>query len=212
MKTIILFNNRQEAGSYLTNLIQKSGIQPDLVLSLPRGGTIVAAEIARILNLEHDLIIVRKIGAPYDPEVAIGAITQQGKFISNEKIIDALNISRDYIETQCQLELKEIHRRLINLRGKRPFTELKSKSVLIVDDGLATGYTMEAAILSIKDQHPKKIYIAVPVAPPEVVQRLNPLVDQLICPQTPENFTSVSNYYEDFHQINDDELQKILLK
>jgi putative phosphoribosyl transferase len=210
MNSEFVYRNRQEAGKILGERLTGLVTGSSVVLSLPRGGTIVGGEVAAILGAEHDLIVSRKIGSPFNPEAAIGALTQDGVFLKNLAVINALKVSPGYLEEQCRIELIEIGRRLTQLRGDKPFPELKGKTAIIVDDGIATGFTMEAAIVFIKAKQPKIILVAIPVGPNEEIERLSKLVNAVVCPMTPELFLAVGNHYEDFHQISDHEVREIL--
>jgi putative phosphoribosyl transferase len=205
-----VYRNRQEAGKILGERLTGLVTGPSVVFSLPRGGTMVGGEVAAVLGAEHDLIVSRKIGSPFNPEAAIGALTQDGMLLKNMSMIEALKVSPRYMEEQCRIELIEIERRLTQLRGEKPFPEVKGKTAIIVDDGIATGFTMEAAIIFIKTKQPRLILVAIPVSPIEEIERLSKLVDAVVCPVTPEPFRAVGNHYEDFHQISDHEVRETL--
>lgn len=204
-----VYFNRQAAGKLLAEKLISIAGRDTIILSLPRGGTIIGAEVAKALNAEHDLVISRKIGAPYNPEVAIGALTQDGRLLKDDSIIDALPVTKGYIESQTRLQLKEIKRQMREYRGEQGFPNLHNKIVILVDDGLATGFTMEAAVESVRPLKPSRIIVAVPVGSIEAIARLNPKVDQVVCPLIPEKFWAVGQFYQEFHQVNDDEITKI---
>lgn len=203
------YANRQAAGKVLAEKLKPIAGEDAIVLSLPRGGAIVGSEIAKFLNIQHDLVISRKIGAPYNPEVAIGALTQDGGLLTDDHIIDALSVTKGYIESQVRMELKEIKRRLKEFRGEKPFPNLLKRTVILVDDGLATGYTMEAAVEFIRSLGPSRIIIAVPVGSTEAVVKLKPKVDQVVCPLVSEKFWAVGQFYDDFHQVNDEDVKNV---
>lgn len=209
MKEVPIYPDRKAAGKLLADqLVSVVGSEP-IILSLPRGGAIIGAEVAKVLAAEHDLVICRKIGAPYNPEVAIGALTQDGRLLKDDAIIDALAVTRGYLESQIRLELKEIEQQLSKFRGKKVFPDLRNKTVVLVDDGLATGNTMEAAVEFTRGLGPSRIIVGVPVGAAEAIAKLKPKVDQVVCPLIPKNFRSVGQFYQDFHQVRDEEVQKL---
>lgn len=204
-----IYPNRSVAGKILAEKLTAIAGSEAIVLSLPRGGTIIGAEVAKALKAEHDLVISRKIGAPYNPEVAIGALTQDGRLLKNDAAIDTLSVTKGYLESQTRLQLKEIKRQIREFKGEKVFPDLLNKTVILVDDGLATGFTMEAAMEFIKFRKPSRVIAAVPVGSAEAISRLNGKVDQLVCPLIPENFWAVGQFYQDFHQVNDEEIKKL---
>lgn len=209
MKEDSIYPDRRAAGKLLAGqLVSVVGSEP-IILSLPRGGAIIGAEVAKALAAEHDLVICRKIGAPYNPEVAIGALTQDGRLLKDDAIIDALTVTRGYIESQIRLELKEIERQLSKFRGEKVFPDLRNKTVVLVDDGLATGFTMEAAVEFTRRLGPSRIIVGVPVGAAEAIAKLKPKVDQVVCPFIPKNFRAVGQFYQNFHQVRDEEVQKL---
>ena len=204
-----IYPNRRIAGKLLAEKLASIIEGKAVILSLPRGGTIVGAEVAKTLNAEHHLVICRKIGAPYNPEIAVGAVTQNGKLIKDDVLIDTLAVTRGYLESQAELELKEIKRQLREYKDEKEFPDLKNKAVVIVDDGLATGFTMAAAVEFICSMKPSRIIVAVPVGSAEAIAKIRPLVDHIICPLVPEKFSAVGQFYQNFHQVNDEEVKKI---
>jgi predicted phosphoribosyltransferase len=209
----MIFQNRQEAGQELIpELWQFSGNQDVVILGLPRGGVVVAYEIAKALKISLDIIVPRKIGSPDNPEFAIGAITEDGEGIFNRDIIDMYRVPWEYIEKEVAKQAKEATRRLKVYRGDRPPIELKGKTVIIVDDGIATGSTMLAAIKSIKSREAEKIIVAVPVASMESISKVKSIVDKVICLQPHLRFGAVGACYEDFRQVQDDEVIEIMHK
>lgn len=181
-----------------------------LVLALPRGGVPVGYEIARSLNAYLDCFIVRKIGAPGNPELAIGAIASGGTRILNEPLIKQLDIPRNFIDKVTQYEAAELERRETLFRRGREFLRIENKTIILVDDGLATGASMSAAVIAIKNQRPKHLIVAVPVASPETLSEIGKRVDQIVCLQTPDPFWSVGSWYADFTQTADQEVQFLL--
>ncbi len=203
------YPNRQAAGKLLAEKLTSIAGCKAVILSLPRGGAIIGAEVAKVLNAEHDLVISRKIGAPYNPEVAIGALTQDGRLLKDDSIIDALPVTKGYIESQTRLGLKEIKRQLKEYKGEKAFPNVLNRTVILVDDGLATGFTMEAAVEFIRPKKPARIIVAVPVGTVEAIAKLNPKVDRVVCPLIPERFWAVGQFYQEFEQVNDEEIKNL---
>lgn len=207
----MFFRDRRDAGRRLAmKLAGYRGSKHILVLALPRGGVPVAYEIARSLNAFLDCFIVRKIGAPGNNELAVGAIASGGTRILNDKLITELDIPRTVIDKITQIEAQELDRREELYRRGREYLRIENKTVILVDDGLATGASMTAAVLAIKNQRPKKLIVAVPVASPETLTELGGKVDQTVCLQTPNPFWSVGSWYADFTQTSDQEVQFLL--
>lgn len=205
------FHNRTEAGQQLAQKLQSYNNEKNtVVLALPRGGVPVAYEIAKQLNLPLDICLVRKLGVPDRLELAMGAIALGEVRILNTDVINWLNISPQTIETVTDQEQKELYRREQVYRGDKPLPKIYNQTVILVDDGIATGSTIKAAIAIIKKQQAKKIIIAVPVAPPSVCKQLNYEVDQIIALNTPNNLNSISLWYDDFSQTTDEEVCNLL--
>ncbi|WP_013321307.1 phosphoribosyltransferase [Gloeothece verrucosa] len=206
-----ILENRTHAGQLLTIPLAEYANRSDvLVLALPRGGVPVAFEIAKKLHLPLDVCLVRKLGVPGRKELAMGAIGAGGVRVINQEIVGWLNISDEIIEQVADSEQIELERRDRLYRENRPFPDLEKQTIILVDDGIATGSTVRAAIATLKQHHPSKIIIAVPVAPPETCQELNSEVDQVICWQQPEPLHSISLWYQDFSQTSDDEVRNLL--
>ncbi len=206
----MMFRDRREAGERLASrLVSYRGRDP-LILAVPRGGIVVADPIHDALGGELDLIITRKIGAPHQHELAIGATGGDGFLMLNETLISRIGISPDYIEEAAGRERAEIKRRLALYRGKRPVPFIENQLVILVDDGVATGYTLLAALRSIVKQNPAELVLAVPVGPPETLEELNKEVDALIYLEAPVNFAAVGQFYKDFSQVEDREVIAIL--
>lgn len=205
------YRNRQEAGKILAEELSHYKGQPGLlVLALPRGGVELAAEIASALNAELDILVVRKMGIPGLEEVAMGAIASGGVEVLNKDILPEFDIAQDAVEKVRQDETKELNRREMAYRGDRPIYDVRDRSVIIVDDGIATGATIQAAVRSLKGRQPRRIVIAVPVAPPSSLRDLREMVEEVVCPLVPENFQAVGQWYENFPQTTDNEVRKIL--
>jgi putative phosphoribosyl transferase len=205
------YRNRSEAGKVLSHLLQ--AYYKDLntwVLALPRGGVPIAVEIARNLALPLDICLVRKLGLPYDPELAIGAVSINNVVFLNPEMLANFAIEKTVLEKIIDDELNVLANRNKIFRGMRPWPNLEQKTVILVDDGMATGATMQAAINVIKQYHPKSIILALPVAEKTACQKLNRLVDKVICPLLPNNFISVGQWYENFNQVSDHEVTALL--
>lgn len=207
----MLFRDRAEAGQRLGQKLKAYANRQDvLVLGLPRGGVPVAFEVAMMLNAPLDVLIVRKLGVPGHEELAMGAIASSGVRILNEEIINSLGVSEEAIARTAAQEQLVLECREWAYRGKRPPLSLSDRTVILVDDGLATGATMYAATIAIKQQHPQKIVVAVPVSAPETCNELSVEVDEIICVETPRPFHAVGLWYEKFPQTTDAEVQNLL--
>jgi predicted phosphoribosyltransferase len=205
--------NRREAGVVLAEVLRDyRGKKNVIVLALPRGGVPVAYEVATTLQAPLDVYIVRKLGVPGHHELAMGAIAQGGATIFNQEIINMCGITQKEIEAVIESESAELMRREIAYRGKRSFPSLSGKIVILVDDGIATGATMKAAILSIRRQNPLQIMAAVPVADQRVKAIIEPLVDVFVCPLVVANLEAVGLWYDDFSQTEDTEVIGLLGK
>ncbi len=203
--------DRRAAGRALAEALGKyAGRNDVIVLALPRGGVPVAAEIAKSLEAPLDVMLVRKLGAPWQPELAMGAIASGGVRVMNDEVVRGMGISPEEIERVAEEELRELERREQAYRGDKPWPDLTDKSVILVDDGLATGATMHAAIDAVRAQNPARVVVAVPVAPPDTVQALKPLVDEVICLFQPEPFMAIGQWYQDFSQLTDAEVKALL--
>ena len=203
-----MFRDREEAGQRLAERLADLRGDPDVVvLGVPRGGVIVAAEIARALGAPLDVYITRKLGAPGNPELAIGAVAEDGTLVLDPETIAVLNVSEAYLERERQRQQEEIRRRAARYRQGRPPLSLEDKRVVLVDDGVATGKTLEAAVRALRRQPLKELILAVPVGPPSTIERLRDLVDRLEVLEVPEVFWAVGMFYEDFHQVTDAEVE-----
>jgi predicted phosphoribosyltransferase len=181
-----------------------------IVLALPRGGVPVAYEVALALNAPLDIFLVRKLGLPGSEELAIGAIASGNVRVLNRDIIRALNIPEEVINIVARRELQELERREHNYRGDRPVPEVRDRKVILIDDGLATGASMRAAVIGVRARHPARIIIAVPAASPELCNAFEFEVDEMVCAMTPQPFYGVSRWYEDFSQTTDEEVRMFL--
>jgi len=205
------FRDRRDAGKKLAQKLSAYADRPNvLVLALPRGGVPVAYEIALALRIPLDIFIVRKLGMPGREELAIGALASGGIRVLNGDIIRMMSIPEEVINFVVKRELQELQRREKLYRGDRPAPEVRDRTVIIVDDGLATGASMRAAVEGVRAQHPERIVVAVPVAASETRAALEPEVDEIICAMTPEPFYGVSRWYENFLQVTDEEVRSLL--
>jgi len=207
----LILQDRAAAGRRLTEPLRHYADRPDvIVLALPRGGVPVAYEVATALNLRLDLMLVRKLGVPSQPELAMGAIASGGIQILNDHALQFHPIGRAAFEAVVAREIRELLRREQAYRGTRAPVQFKDQTVILIDDGLATGASMRAAIHAVRTQSPSRIVVAVPVAPVETAEALRREVDELICPITPEWFTSIGHWYMDFSQTPDAEVIRLL--
>jgi predicted phosphoribosyltransferase len=206
----LLFEDREEAGRLLADRLAPEDLPDGLVLGVPRGGVVVAAVIARELALPLDIIVPRKIGAPTNPELAVGAVTQDGTVICNSVLLRRLRLDERDLERQVELEIEEIERRMMLYRGSRVPPDCVGRTIILVDDGIATGYTVLAALRSLQQAGPRKVVLAVPVAPPETLDRLKPEVDRVICLESSSDFYAVGQFYLHFGQTSDREVIALL--
>lgn len=207
------YNDRFEAGIVLANhLIRYEGNPDVFVLALPRGGVPVGYEIARALKAPLDIFLVRKLGVPGNKELAMGAIGSGGSIFYNKELIRNLGLTTEAINKVIETEQAELSRRELLYRGENPYPVLTNKIVILVDDGMATGATMKVAINAVKHMHPSKIILAVPVAPQDLCEELEPLVDRIVCPLRPDYFNAVGYWYNDFTQTTDAEVFRLLSK
>lgn len=203
-----MFKNRQEAGKKLAQALGKyHGVPDTVVLALPRGGVVVGFEVARALGLPLDIVVPRKIGAPGNPEYAIGAITETGEAIFNEQ--EVKQVDPAWLKRIMEEEQKEAQRRLTAYRAGSP-PDLKNKTVIIVDDGIATGYTMRAAVASVKARHPTRMVVAVPHGAAESIVALRHEVDEVVALEIPDIYFAVGAQYEEFSQTSDKEVITLL--
>lgn len=207
----MIFRDRQEAGAMIAEkLVHYADKKDVIVIALPRGGVATGLEIAKRLNRPLDVIIVRKIGFPGQPELAIGAMAETGAVVLNEEIISMGGVSKEYIDRESEEKKKEIERRKALYRGGAGIPEVKDKIVILVDDGVATGATMKSAISALKREKPERIVVALPVASVEAKKSIGAMVDEIVCLQAPPDFMAVGAYYEDFSQVTDDEVVEML--
>ena len=205
------FRDRAHAGRVLASaLAEYAGRDDVVVLALPRGGVPVAAELARQLGAPLDVLVVRKLGVPGHEELAVGAIAPGGVLVLDDRLVRRLGLTRADIEALVARELSELARRQAAFRDNRPPPDLEGKTVILVDDGLATGATMRAAAEAVRKEHPARIVVAVPVAAAETCDEFREDVDEIVCAFTPAPFQAVGLWYEDFTQTTDDEVRELL--
>jgi putative phosphoribosyl transferase len=209
-----MFRDRRDAGRQLAlRLAHLKSAQPaPIVLGLPRGGVVVAAEIARELGAPLDVLVVRKIGAPHQQELAIGAVTDgtSPQTVLNDELIDLVGVDPQYIEAEGARQLDEVRRRQQMFRHGREPAAIEGRTVVVVDDGIATGATVKAGLIALRRAHPARLILAVPVAPPETLEDMVSLVDEVVCLLAPANFAAVGRYYENFEQTTDEEVMALL--
>ncbi len=206
------YSNRTEAGLLLAERLARRGYKSPVILALPRGGLPVALEVSRALKAPMDLVLVRKIGVPFQPELAAGAVVDGGhpEVVLNSDVIALSGMSKERLDEAVARQLEEIERRRnLYLKG-RPRPEIAGKTAIVIDDGIATGATMRAALKALRRRKPKKLVLAVPVAPPDTIEALRGEADDVVCLQTPEPFMAIGIFYRDFHQVRDQEVIAIL--
>jgi len=209
----MIFRDRTDAGKQLaTKLLSYKDRSDVLVLALPRGGVPVAFEVAQALHVPLDIFLVRKLGVPRHEELAMGAISTGGVRVLNEDVVDYLRIPKHIIDAIAAEELKELERRELAYRGNRPEPDIKGKTVILIDDGLATGSTIRAAAQALRQQQPARIVVAVPVSAAQTCDEYRIGVDEIICAVTPEPFLGVGRWYRDFSQTTDEEVRDLLAR
>jgi putative phosphoribosyl transferase len=197
----LVFKNREDAAEKLAKKLEGFRDENPIILAIPRGGVITGDVIAKALGAKLDIVVSRKIGAPNNPELAIGAVMHDGSFFPNSELIQMLQIPQYYIDEEIQSQLKEIERRLVKFRGSKNY-DLKGKTVILVDDGIATGATIFVAIQWIKKQNPKRLVVAVPVGPQDTLERLKQIVEVVVL-ESPYSFGAVGEFYDVFDQVED---------
>jgi len=207
-----MFTDRKEAGRQLAAALMRFKAESPVVLAVPRGGVPVAYEVARALQAPLDIIVARKLGAPGHHELGLGAIVDgdHPQSVLNEDIIRELGVSTQYIQDEIEAELKEIRRRQTVYRKGRPAAGVTGRTVIVIDDGIATGGSIRAALRGVKRMGPGKLVLAVPVAPPETIAALSGEADEIVCLEAPEYFMAIGEFYDDFRQTGDDEVIELL--
>jgi putative phosphoribosyl transferase len=204
------FRDREEAGRLLAERLREYAGEAPLVLALPRGGVAVGYEIARALDAPLDVMMVRKLGVPWHPELGMGALAEGGAVYINREVLQEAELEPDELRAVIAEEASELERRVQRYRGGRPLPELKGRTVILVDDGLATGGTARAAIRALRGFGAGRIILAVPVAASQTAELLREEVDALVCVQEPGNLWAIGTWYEDFHQMSDEEVLVLL--
>jgi predicted phosphoribosyltransferase len=204
------FSNRREAGLSLAERLLPLAPERPVVVALPRGGVPVAREVALALDAQLDILAVRKLGAPQNPEYGIGAVAEDGTRVIDPEAIAALGIDEAQLESIATQEVAELRRRVALYRGDRPPIELSGRTVIVVDDGIATGVTDAAALRALRRQNPRRLVLAVPVCAPDSVHRLREEADEIVCLHAPSPFYGVGQWYRDFSQVSDEEVMAVL--
>ncbi|MGI6488318.1 MAG: phosphoribosyltransferase [Syntrophomonadaceae bacterium] len=205
-----MFRDRGDAGKRLAESLARAGVVFDIVIGIPRGGVAVAKEIAGHFKCPMDVVMARKIGSPTNEEYAIGAVTPDGKIFVDERVQEFLGFDHERIQLEARRVQREINRRIARYRSGKPGPDLAAKRVLLVDDGIATGFTIKAAVAYLRQQGASYIAIAVPVAAREAVQELEPMVDDFFSLEVPEKFYAVGQFYEDFSPVDDEAVIEML--
>ncbi len=205
------FRDRREAGRLLAEeLSSLRGPKDLIVLGIPRGGVVVAYEVAKALSAPLDVYITRKIGAPYNPELAIGAVASDGTLVLDHDLIARVGASDEYVQAETERQRQEIERRMAAYRGARSAPDLQAKTVILVDDGVATGATVLASLRAIRQHKPAQLVLAIPVGPPDTIRLLSQEADRVVCLFTPEVFWAVGSFYSVFDQTTDAEVVQLL--
>lgn len=206
------FRDRTHAGRLLAAELRRFASRDPVVLALPRGGVPVAFEVAQALGAPLDLVLVRKIGAPLQPELAVAAVVDGEKMeiVVNEDVAASLHVPKGYVEQQAARQIEEIERRRRLYLGGRERVAVEGKTALVVDDGIATGATMRASLRAVRRRKPGHLVLAVPVAPPEAVESLRSEVDEVVCLSMPDELYAIGQFYDDFAQVGDDEVRELL--
>jgi len=212
MKVSNPFKDRRTAGKALARRLESLELTDPVVLAMPRGGVPVAAEIAIALHAPLDLVLVRKIGVPYQPELAAAAVVDGGEpeIVVNDEVMRLAGLDRHYIDEQAKVELVEIERRRHLYLEGRPRPALENRTLILVDDGIATGASIRAAIAALRRKNPMRLILAVPVAPRDTVEMLRSQVDEVVCLDTPDPFYAIGMHYDDFHQVPDEEVVRLM--
>ncbi len=205
-----MFRNREDAAQLLAQELKGRELHDPLVLAIPRGGVVTGAVLAHEIGAELDVVLSRKLRAPIEPELAVGAISEEGHVYLNHRAQEVLDLSADYLAEEQADQLAEIARRKKLLRSVRPKATITGRSVIVADDGIATGATMIAALQTVKAQNPREVIVAVPVASPDRLKEVGRWCDEVICLLAPEEFWAIGQFYKDFGQVEDAEVVKIL--
>jgi predicted phosphoribosyltransferase len=205
-----LYLDMVEAGRKLGGELKKLSLVNPLVLAIPRGGVVVACEVARIVGADLDIVVPRKLGAPGEPELAIGAVMHDGSLFLNQDVVAMSWVSKRYIEQEQTRQIDESKRRLRVYRGARPYPTLQGRQVVIVDDGIATGATMIAALRWARARGAERVIAAAPVGPADMILKLKSEADEVVCVHTPSHFVAIGQFYEQFGAVEDEEVITVL--
>ncbi len=208
----MIFKDRQEAGKLLAKALTKYQHRQQtvtVILAIPRGGVVVGAEIAKALKVPLDILVIKKIGFPGNEELALGAVGLKEKYL-NQELLSSPEVTKDYLETEIQRKQQEIKERYALYRGQRKMYSVRGKIVIVVDDGIATGATMSLALQILRKQGPKKLVVAIPVAPPEAGPRLQKIADEVVSLEQPLFLGAIGQWYEKFEQVEEEEARKLL--
>ena len=200
-----MFRDRRDAGRQVAELLEGHDIEPDVVLAVPRGGLPVGRAVADALGVPLDVVVARKLPAPGNPELAVGAVAADGTVWLNDGYVADLGVDESYVEQATEREREAAARKLARYRGDRPAPDLAGKVVAVVDDGLATGATVRACVRQVRDAGAARVVVAVPVGPPDTLERLREEADEVVCVETPPHFGAVGQFYESFPQVSDEE-------
>jgi putative phosphoribosyl transferase len=204
------FDDREQAGKELGAELSKLELERPIVLGVPRGGVAIAAPAAAELGADIDVIVVRKVGAPRNPELGVGAVGAWGEPWLDQRLIAALGVPSVYLEREIEREREEARRRVEAYRGSGSPLDVEGRDVIVVDDGIATGGTVRAALRGVARNRPARLVLAVPVAPPDTLERLRPEVDEVVCLMVPAFLGAIGSFYRDFRQLDDDEVIDLL--
>ena len=204
------FVDRAEAGRLLAAELTERHGQKAIVLGIPRGGIIVAREVARAIEGELDVVLAHKLGAPAHAELAVGSVAEDGKLFLNDAVVRDLDISNEYIEQEKARQLAQLQRRIAMIRKVRPKVPLKGKTVIVTDDGVATGATTQAALWAVRAEKPAYLIAAMPVGPEDTIEGLADDVDEMICLRTPALFAAVGQFYQRFYPVEDEDMLRVL--
>lgn len=207
----VIFKDRVDAAKRLARKLEWLKKEDPIILAIPRGGIVTGDVIASELGAKLDIVVSRKIGAPHNQELAIGAVTHDGSYFPNVDITMMLKVPQKYIDSEISVQMKEIERRLMKFRGTKEY-HLEGRTIVLVDDGIATGATMFVAIQWVKKQKPKQIIVAIPVGPKETIDQMNKVVDKVVILQAPVYFNAVGEFYREFDQVDDYQVREIMSK
>ena len=205
-----LFKDRKDAGKKLGRALEGLRGKGVVVLGMPRGGVVVAREVAEALDAPLDIVVTKKIAAPGEPEFALGAVTQEGDVIVDRRAAELVGATAEYLQEEANRKKSEVRDRMRSLRGDAPYPDLEGRTVIIVDDGMATGNSMRAAVQSVRKRAPKEVVVAVPVAPPEAVDGTSREGARVVCLEQPRFFFAIGEFYNNFEQVEDSEVRRLL--